>query len=147
MQSTYHSIPPLQPRPLLSFLCESLPVEDFQKKAKTLPPSAHIDYLVFLLLSWQAMCPLRPFSSVWSFRKRDAYLSFCLKRRGKNTERERKREGGKQVNSRQKKKDPKCCPGFSPRLETGRGRRWRALFRLRHHVVLTNYYFLCCVKK
>lgn len=27
------------------------------------------------------------------------------------------------------------------------GRRWKALFRcVFHHVVLTNYYFLCCVK-
>lgn len=46
-------------------------------------------------------------------------------------------------------------PGFSLRLETESGRRWREehCFGVffppcsSHHVVLTNYYFLCCVIK
>lgn len=66
-------------------------------------------------------------------------------------------EQKKQLNSRQEKEEKNAVqtPGFSARLETRRkrGRRWnKRCFGVffpswfKHHVVLTNYYFLCCVK-
>lgn len=153
MCPTYHSIPlcPALVHSLSSSfsLCDSQPVKRlFKKKRKTLPNTSHTDEPARFYYYSLCHLPLRLELNFSSLKFSHGCVSQSFSHR-------------KEVNFSLRKKKPLQTLVFSTRLsqkeQKRRRRRRRAetlesgvpqcfSFFLRHHVVLSNYYFLCYVK-